>query len=452
MRESTTGNYGGLGIRIEVRDGWITIVAPMAGTPASDVGLETGDRIVEVDGRSTHGWSDAKAVNELRGPPGTEVRLGVVRPGFPEPLTFTVERAKIHIKAVQQATVLRDEVGYISLVYSSISESLTDELTGAVDSLRDAGARSIVLDLRYNPGGLLEQGVEVADLFLERGDVVVSTRGRAPGNTAEYRARRAERWADMPMIVLVNGATASAAEIIAGALQDHDRALVVGTPTFGKGLVQTIFTLRPNKALRLTTAKWYTPSGRSIHRSRQAEQTALLTAALAGEDPDSVTDSSEVFRTDAGRTVLGGGGIRPDLVIRPDTLTSGVQEFIRVLGSDFQIYQDVMTTYALDLKSADAVQDPHFEVTEAMRGELRSRLRQREVEMPPQVWEDARAFVSRQFGYQVTRYVFGRDAESLRRVENDPQVQRALELLERASMPQDVFAVAQADRDVKPNP
>ena len=176
-----TGNYGGLGIRIDVRDGWITVIAPIAETPADDAGLETGDRIIAVDGRSTYGWKSDKAVSELRGEAGSEVTITVARPGMPEPMDVTVERAIIHVKAIQLATLLDSDVGYVSMVNASVSETLADELVEAVDSLRDAGATSLVLDLRYNPGGLLDQGVEVTDLFLDPGATVVSTRGRARG-------------------------------------------------------------------------------------------------------------------------------------------------------------------------------------------------------------------------------------------------------------------------------
>lgn len=442
LTESTTGNYGGLGIRIEVRDGWITVVAPIAGTPADEAGLETGDRVIEVDGESTYGWKAPKAVSELRGPPGSRVRLRVARPGVPEPIEFTIERAQIHVKAIQLATVLRDDVGYVSLVQSSISEQVEEELGEAITALRRQGARSLLLDLRLNPGGLLEQGVAVTDLFLDPGQVVVATRGRARGTTEVYRARHAQRWPDMPMVVLVNGGTASASEIIAGALQDHDRALIVGAPTFGKGLVQTVFRLGDRQALRLTTARWYTPSGRAIERERSAAQ---------GRDdgppwespPDTVpVDSSQIFRTDAGRVVLGGGGIYPDLVVRSDSLTAMEQEFLRILGARYPAYRDVMTTYALELKGAGVVRDLDFRVGEREMQELYRRLRARDVEFPEKVWAGARPFVEQQFGYEVVRYVFGRETEQRRRIRDDLQVGRALELLARARSPMEVFALA----------
>ncbi len=435
LTESTTGNYGGLGIRIDVRDGWITVIAPIAGTPAAEAGLETGDRIVEVDGESTYGWKNQQAVDVLRGKPGTKVRIGISRPGFPEVVRHEIERAEIHIKAVQLATVIGG-VGYISLVGSYVSKSLADELSKAVDSLLDGGARSLVLDLRSNPGGLLDQGVKVSDLFLDRGDLVVATRGRGRGSTEAYDAQATQKWPDLPMVVLVNQGTASASEIIAGALQDHDRALVVGTTTFGKGLVQNVFQLSQWQALRLTTARWYTPSGRTIqsdHRTRPGVATADVAAA---------PDSGEIFHTDAGRVVYGGGGIRPDLLVVGDTLTDEEREFIRAIGSDLPAYRDVMTSYALELKGDHAITGATAKVTAKMRAELLGRLRQKGVEIADEVYAGARALIDRQLGYEIERYVFGREAEARRRIAADPQVQRALALLRKVETTDQLFALA----------
>lgn len=437
LTESTTGNYGGLGIRIEVRDGWITVVAPLPGTPAAEAGIEAGDRIVEVDGRSAYGWKSDQAVDVLRGEPGSVVRLGVVRPGLQEAMEFTVERALIHIKAVQLATVLEPDVGYVSFVNSNISEEITDELVEAVEDLLDKGAKSLILDLRNNPGGLLDQGIALSDLFLEPDEVVVSTKGRARGSTRSYRARRSARWHDLPMVILVNGGTASASEIIAGALQDHDRALIVGTPTFGKGLVQTLFNMGGRRALKLTTARWYTPSGRSIQRpSRDTSGTAVANVA---ERP---ADSTMVYRTDMGRVVMGGGGIQPDIVVPGDTLTSDEQEFLRELGSRFPEYRDAMTTYALELKGSHAVREPSFRVDAGMLRELRDRLRQKGIELTDQEWRGARRFIEQQLAYEVTRYVFGRDVEQLRRMQDDRQLRTALDLLRRADSSEELFSLA----------
>ncbi len=454
LTESTTGNYGGLGIRIEVRDGWITVIAPIAGTPAESMGLETGDRIVEVDSRSTFGWKNDKAVAELRGEPGSKVRLTILRPGMGEPFEVTIERALIHVKAIQLATLLADGVGYVSLVYSSISESLAEELQEEIASLRQQGAHSLILDLRNNPGGLLDQGVAVSDLFLDRGQTVVSTRGRARGSTRSYAARHTQLWPEMPIVVLVNGGTASAAEIIAGALQDHDRALVVGTPTFGKGLVQTVFRLSASEALRLTTARWYTPSGRTIERMREADNIIPVALRDEGEEgrDSAPIDSSEVYRTDSGRIVIGGGGIHPDLVVRVDTLTDGEQQFVRALGANLPRYRDVMTTLALELKGSEKVADSNFAITSAMLDELLQRLREKGVSMPNEVWRGASDLVRQQFAYEIERYVFGREAENRRRIRDDGQIQRAIVLLGQARTTLELLQLASRESELTRNP
>ncbi|MGH7529360.1 MAG: S41 family peptidase, partial [Gemmatimonadales bacterium] len=255
LSEATTGNYTGLGIQIDVREGWITIVAPLPETPAERAGVMTGDRIVALDGRSTEGWKQDQAVKELRGPAGTTAELTIRRAGVDEPINFRVTRATIHIRSVQNAMMLDDRVGYIFL--SPVNESSALEVAEAVDTLLKQGMKSLVFDLRGNPGGLLDQGVAVSDLFLNPGDTIVATRGRAPGSSRAFRDAQQQRWPNLPVVVIINGGSASAAEIIAGALQDHDRGLLVGTPTFGKGLVQSFWRLTPESGLKLTTARWY---------------------------------------------------------------------------------------------------------------------------------------------------------------------------------------------------
>src|SRR6266702_22444 len=326
LTEATTGNYSGLGIQIDVRDGWITVVAPLPDTPAERAGVQTGDRIVALDGRSTEGWKQDQAVKELRGPAGTAAELTIRRSGVDKPIEFKLTRAAIHIRSVQIAMMLDDRVGYVSL--SPVNETSAQEVALAVDSLMRQGMKSLVFDLRGNPGGLLDQGVGVSDLFLDPGKEIVQTRGRAACSTREFADSKVQRWPGLPIVVLVNAGSASAAEIIAGALQDHDRAVLVGTPTFGKGLVQSFWRLTPESGLKLTTARWYTPSGRTIQRvtKSEQEQEAQVLAAQRGQDVKFV--SNLVLPTDAGRTIYGGGGIRPDIYVVADTFTTAERAFI----------------------------------------------------------------------------------------------------------------------------
>src|SRR6267142_2462008 len=417
LNEATTGNYGGLGIQIDVRDGWITVVAPLPDTPAERAGIQSGDQIIALDGRSTEGWKNDQAVK--------------------------LTRATIHIRSVQVSMMLDDKVGYVLL--TPVSETSAQELTEAVNGLVQKGMKSLVLDLRGNPGGLLDQGVAVSDLFLDPGQEVVATRGRAPTTSKTYRDAKPQPWPHLPVVVLTNGGTASAAEIITGALQDHDRAVVVGTPTFGKGLVQSLWQLTPETALKLTTARWFTPSGRTIQRKSKNEEDQLAQAEAAELGRDSTkVDSSLVFHTDHGRVVMGGGGIKPDLFVAPDTFTTAERDFVKSLGNKIPTYWDVRTAYALEIKTSGRVKTPDFTVTPDMADEVIRRLRARGVALPDSVVAGARNVISQDLGYEVARYVFGRPAEVRRQREEDRQVQAALALARRAKSPQDLLALAAA--------
>jgi carboxyl-terminal processing protease len=449
LTETTTGNYGGLGIQIDVRDGWITVVAPLPDTPAERAGVETGDRIIEVDGKSTEGWNNERAVNALRGEPGSKVRIKVERAGIAEPVIYDLTRARIHLRSVPAGTLFPGGIGYISL--NPVSESSAAELQAEVSSMMEKGMKSMIFDLRGNPGGLLDQGVKVADLFLDSRQEIVSTRGRAKGSSRQFVDEARQVWPELPIVVLVNEGSASAAEIIAGAMQDHDRAVVVGTPTFGKGLVQTLFTLGENVALKLTTARWFTPSGRTIQRVARNEEEQFEQAAQdSGRGVATVSDSSAsdslvpIFRTDGGRIVRGGGGIVPDLVMRQDSTTPGERAFIEAVGAKVQEYRDVLTAYALDLKRDRAVTSEDFTITAAMKAEVVARLRRRGVVLPPEVVAQSGRLLEQNLSYEIARYVFGRPAEFRRRSQDDRQMQTALELLRKASTPAALLDLASA--------
>jgi carboxyl-terminal processing protease len=441
LSEATTGNYTGLGIQIDVRDGWITVIAPLPDTPAERAGVMTGDRIVALDGRSTEGWKQEEAVKQLRGPAGTPADLSIRRVGIEQPLKFNLKRATIHIRSVPFTLMIDDRVGYVPL--SPVNESSARELRDAVDSLRAQGMRALILDLRGNPGGLLDQGVGVADLFLNPGQEIVATRGRAPQATRTFRDQRSQAWAELPMVVLVNGGTASAAEIVAGALQDHDRALVVGTPTFGKGLVQSLWRFGPDQGLKLTTARWYTPSGRTIQRATRSEQEQEEQVRAAALSDSAGRDSMLVFRTDGGRIVYGGGGIRPDVFARADTFTTAERAFVRALGANVPAYRDALATYALEIKAQGGLQ-PGFKVTDTMVDEVLRRLRARNAAPAADVVAGARSLIAQEVGYEFSRYVFGRSAEFRRRLADDTQIQTALGLVRRARTPQELLSLAAA--------
>lgn len=281
LRENTRGRYPGIGIEVDIRDDFVIIIAPISGSPADSAGLRPGDRILRIDSASTVGMTLDEVLRALRGPPGSTVSLTVER-GDQELSPFTIQRRQITYHPVQRAMLAVGGVGYVEL--ATFSEAAAAEVRRAVDSLRGAGASSLVLDLRGNPGGLLEEGIAVADLFLDAGAVIASTRGRTPEANQEFADGTAARWAGIPMIVLVDSGTASAAEIVAGALQDNDRAVILGSPTYGKGSAQNVFPVAGNHALKLTTARWFTPDGRSIERD---------SAGTGGITPDVVVRAGE---------------------------------------------------------------------------------------------------------------------------------------------------------------
>ncbi|MDE0257445.1 MAG: S41 family peptidase [Gammaproteobacteria bacterium] len=310
FQEATTGNYAGIGVAIQLLNDQITVTAVFRGFPAERVGIQVGDVIVGVDGESAAEWTTGEASQRIRGTPGTRVTVSVERDGFSAPIPHEIERDNIHVSSVH-AGYVEEGIGYIEL--DRVARGSTAEMDSAFALLADASG--IILDLRRNPGGYLDESLTLTDLFFDRGKRVVSTRGRNPRRgpgeheDAAY-TRDGASLGDKPLVVLVDGFTASAGEILSGALQDHDRALVLGERTFGKGVVQSVVPLPEGWQLQLTTGEWYTPLGRSLHRQRDAHGTPL---------PEDST-AFPVFTTEGGRELRGGGGVFPDLEIDGDTL------------------------------------------------------------------------------------------------------------------------------------
>ncbi len=263
MKDDTAGQFGGLGIVISIRDSVLTIIAPMEDTPGFRAGLISGDKIIEIDGESTEGLSLPEAVKKLRGEPGTKVEIKILRPKTHEIKDVEIIRAIIEVASVKDAKVLEDNIGYVRL--TQFNEPSASDLQEELEKLVEQGIRALILDLRNNPGGLLSSSIEVSQKFLKRGEVVVSTRGRKEKQQQVFRAKGRHHYLDFPMVVLVNGGSASASEIVSGALQDHQRAILVGEKTFGKGSVQSVLPMDDGSAIRLTTAKYYTPNERVIH-------------------------------------------------------------------------------------------------------------------------------------------------------------------------------------------
>jgi len=456
LRIQTQGEYGGLGIQILKSNGLITVVAPLPGTPAERAGVLAGDAIVEVNGQSARGWSEDEAVAKLRGPRGSVVDLKVQRPGMPAPIPFKLTREDIHVRAVPAEYSLGGGVGYVKL--SVFSESSTDEVRQAIDSLRAKGMKSLVLDLRENPGGLLDQGVGVGELFLKRGEMVSETKSRVPGQSSTFEADESDRYPGMPVVVLVNPYTASASEILAGALQDHDRALVLGQTTYGKGSVQTLYPLQGGNWLKLTTARWYTPSGRSIQKPYgigRPDSTAASDTSDAA--PDSTTSVSSTagkpkYRTDSGRIVYGGGGIVPDVFVSPDTLTLAERTFLQGLEQAGSKYGDAQLQYAIEYAHQHPQLQRNFVVTPDMLDGFYALLQQRGVRMTREAFTGASRWVSRSLALMITQDRWGQQARIERANADDPQVRTAVELLQRSPTPQALLAAGQRYAAAHPAP
>src|SRR5215472_9664324 len=312
LREEQRGKYYGVGMQVGPRNNKVIVIAPFTGAPAYRAGIRPGDVIIAVDGKATDNMSTSDVAELLKGPKGTTVKITVLREGTEKPIDFNVVRDEIPRYSVDVHFMIRPGIGYIHI--SGFQETTDHEVAEALDQLQQQGElKGLILDLRQNPGGLLSEGVGVADKFLKKGQVIVSHHGRSSPEKV-YRAAHGNGGKDYPLVVLVNRGTASAAEIVAGAIQDHDRGLIVGETTFGKGLVQTVYPLSENTGLALTTAKYYTPSGRLIQRDYS--NISLYDYYYNRGDGEN-NSSHEVKLTDGGRTVYGGGGITPDVKLPP---------------------------------------------------------------------------------------------------------------------------------------
>lgn len=383
-----------------------------------------GDEILAVDGRSTRGMSDADAAELIAADTSSIVTL-LVRPrGSTQAVIRRVARTAVHIPAVSPGVMLDHGTGYVAL--HIVTQASARELFDAVSDLRRRGMRSLVLDLRRNPGGLIAQGVSIAELFLDAGDTIAVMHGRGRSPVTAHVARTAQAWPDMPLVLLVNRQTASSAEVIAAALQDHDRAVVVGTPTYGKGVIQTTFPLREDVAVKFTTARWYAPSGRSIQRRADSAETAEGSAYLSA----------------SGRRLEGNRGIVPDLPVRPRWHGSAEALYGRETRTTPNSYRTALSVAAATIAAQDVFTSRHFGVTQAMRETLWESLLERGVPVRRWVFDAAAAAVDRELGYAIARQRWGEVAEIERRAADDPAVRAAVALTSRAATPGALVALA----------
>ncbi|HKO15374.1 MAG TPA: S41 family peptidase [Gemmatimonadaceae bacterium] len=441
FNRNTNGRYGGTGMLLEAQQGGAVVVSRVfPHTPAEGAGVQEGDRIVGIDGQSTldtQEWTLDRISEKLRGTPGSQVSVTYARPGVAEPIKLRFTRAVVHVPAVQFTAMLDSTVGYIPL--QTFNENAAEEVEDAVAKLEGDGARGIVLDMRDNGGGIVDQALAVSSLFLREGQEIVSVRSRAADpETARSSGRHIA--SAVPLVVLLDGQSASATEIVAGALQDHDRALVVGTTSYGKGLVQSVFPLDGGYYLKMTTGKWYTPSGRSIHRDRKL----LPDGRYVEVHPDSLeTDSARAarpaFKSDGGRTVYGGGGITPDVIVHDDTLSTGEQQFLRSIAARASTVQSVLQTYALELKGSV---HPGYTPSATWGDEVLRRLAAAGVSIEPRFATAARALLAREIDHRVARLALGDAAARRRELMEDRPLSRAVELLRHAGSQRDLFAAA----------
>jgi len=444
QRENLRNGYGGMGMLVETVRDTATVMRVYANTPAAGAGVRIGDRIVEVDGQKVTGLPLDRVTAKLLGPQGTTVRATLVRHGQAEPLRIEARRAVVHVPVVPYALMLENGVGYVPL--DRFSESSAQELAAAMADLRGRGAKSFVIDLRGNGGGSLEQSIRISNLFLDKGEEILRVVYRnAPQEI--YRAQEQPLLQGEPVVVMTDAGTASASEIVAGALQDHDRAVVVGTTSFGKGLVQDLFPLEGGWAMKLTTGKWYTPSGRSIQRPRKV----LADGSFAPEDTlppsDSALAARPVFHSDAGRSVYGGGGITPDVVVREDSLTATERALLRALSTRATASNQVLSEYSLELSRGVR---PGFGADPAWREELYRRLEHDGVRVDRAQYQAGAPLIDRMLQGRVASLAFGDSASFKLGVPRDTQLQSALGIVRGARTQAEALARAGAAARAQP--
>jgi carboxyl-terminal processing protease len=450
LREEQHSKYYGLGIRVraliprgEARGRVVILEPPTTGSPAQKRGLRAGDVITRVNGEPIDDWTQDEVVDHLRGPRGTTVDVTIERPGIRNPLQFKVEREEIPIITVPYAFEVKPGIGYVKV--DRFAETTADELRKKLEKLGGNKMTGLILDLRDNPGGLLNQAIDVSDFFVRKNDLIVSTQGRMANSSHRYVAPSLEKFT-IPVVVLINKHSASASEIVAGALQDHDRGLIVGETSFGKGLVQSVYTSENNSntGMALTTARYYTPSGRLIQRDYSGSAFDYYNLPDA---PGNENRKREVRKTDSGREVLGGGGITPDV----SASLRELNRFEALLTSKFVFFEyarrlasgqvPAASRFNLPLKSdevkaaaqrEDTAATSKFEVTDAMLDDFKEYLRSQKVEFTDQDIKDNVDFIKRRIKQEVFNTAYGLEEGYRVAIQGDTQVVKALEVMPQA--------------------
>ena len=430
MRERQEGRYYGLGITIQVIDGDITVMSIFEGSPAYKKGLRRGDVIARIEGVDTKGWLSDQAVKKLKGPKGTTVNISIRRPGYEGLIDMEVVRDEGNITTVQGEFMLDKDTGYVKL--TEFSETSDRELGKALSGLTSKGMTRLVLDLRNNPGGALDQAIRISNRFLPRGDLIVYTRGRIANADQDYRATEESGYTHLPMVVLVNRGSASASEIVTGALQDHDRALIVGERTFGKALVQSVYRIVEGAGVAVTTGRYYTPSGRLIQRPWDGTFDEYLMYGLRDQTSERPHQASELKYTDAGRKVYGGGGIEPDKFVLGSYEGFNPTRFGRQLFArqSFLNFADRFTAEG-DTRLSAANQNRKrisrgFTITDDMMKDFRAMLVSQKVRIDEEAFVKDEAFIRAMIRYEIDSALFGIDEARRNLIAADPQAQFAV--------------------------
>jgi carboxyl-terminal processing protease len=434
VTEQFRGKFEGIGITFSIQNKWLTVVSPIPGTPSDRLGIRAGDRITHINSVSAYGISNEQVFDKLRGPKGTTVDVTVARPGLDKPLDFTIIRDTIPIFSVGSSFLMPDnKTGYIRI--NQFTATTDQEVASALDSLKRQGMTQLLLDLRSNPGGYLDQAWKVADLFLPKKDqMIVYTLGRTERSNQEFKTTGRGKDDGFPLVVLINHGSASASEIVAGAIQDHDRGLVVGQVSFGKGLVQTPYQLMDGSVVRITTARYYTPAGRLIQRPYDKGIAEYIMEGRDEEDPNAEivdTTKREEFHTDGGRVVYGGGGVSPDVTVKPERTTVLTARLFSQ-----RLYFEYATEYAgkhSQLSSNFRQFLTDFKVTDDMLEGLKELAKSRKIEWSDEEWQKDIEFTKNTLKSELASALFNdRNLYSLVMIQNDVQVQKALTLFDEA--------------------
>ena len=437
MQEEQSSRFYGIGVTINRRNDKTCVLGVVKGMPAERAGLKYGDIIVEVDGKSAQGWSQQEVLNHVRGERGTDVEIGVERVGEPVPVKFRIVRDEVPYPSVRNHFMARPGTGYIALT-NGFNKKTSEELQDAIVELKKQGMTSLILDLRRNPGGLLKQAIEVSELFLPRTVEVVSVRGREGRVRSQvYKSENGDP-ESMPLVVIINQETASASEIVAGAIQDKDRGLIVGEDSFGKGLVQTVFPLPGGTGLTLTTAKYYTPSGRSIQRNYSGGSFYEYYWARRNADPAATpnpTPETNTVYTPTGRKLHGGGGITPDIVVKGQTENLPMRDacfaFARHLAAG--VLPNLEEYKVAKFEFGYRIRGNEFQLTDAVMTAFRNFLREHaDLGITESLLSSHSEYARRRIRAELITAAYGIEAEDQYLLDSDPQAVQAIEAIPKA--------------------